>query len=165
MEQIYDFFLNSFPKELAAFIISMLPVVELRGGLIFAAIAGIPFWKAFLLCYLGNIVPIPFILLFLRKIFSWLERWKLTAKVVRKLEEKARKGGAKLGRYENLGLFILVAIPLPGTGGWTGSLVSVIFDFQIKRAFPIIALGILAAGGIMSVLTYLIPGLIPGLSF
>ena len=112
-----------------------------------------------MLCYLGNIVPIPFILLFLRKIFSWLERWNFTSKIVHKLEEKGRKAGKKLGRYDIFGLFILVAIPLPGTGGWTGSLVSVIFDMQIKRAFPIIALGILAAGGIMSVLTYLIPGL------
>ncbi|MCL1896422.1 MAG: small multi-drug export protein [Clostridiales bacterium] len=159
IEQLYDYFLNSFPPGLAAFIISMLPVVELRGGLIFSAIAGIPFAKAFVLCYLGNIVPMPFILLFLRKVFSWLERFKLTSRLVKKLEEKGRKAGAKLGRYDLLGLFILVAIPLPGTGGWTGALVSVIFDLQIRRAFPAIALGILAAGGIMSVLTYLIPGL------
>ncbi|MDR3364501.1 MAG: small multi-drug export protein [Clostridiales Family XIII bacterium] len=159
MNQIYDFFLNTLPPELAAFIISMLPVVELRGGLIFAALAGIPFGKAFLLCYLGNILPIPFILLFLRKIFSWLERFEPTEKIVRKLEEKARKAGKKLGTYELLGLFILVAVPLPGTGGWTGALVSVIFDIQIKRAFPAIALGILAAGGIMGLITYFIPGL------
>ena len=159
IERLYDFFLNSFPAELAAFIISMLPVVELRGGLIFSAIAGIPFVKAFVLCYLGNIAPIPFILLFLRKVFSWLGRFRLTARLVAKLEEKGRKAGAKLGRYDLLGLFALVAIPLPGTGGWTGALVSVILDLQIRRALPAIALGILAAGGIMSVLTYLIPGL------
>ena len=158
-EALYSFFANYLPPELAAFIISMLPVVELRGGLIFSAALGIPFAKAFLLCYLGNIVPIPFILLFLRKIFSWLERWKLTSRLVRKLEEKARKGAAKLGRFELIGLFVFVAIPLPGTGGWTGSLIAAIIDMQIKRAFAAIALGILAAGGIMSVLTYLIPGL------
>ena len=158
-DQLFDFFLNSFPAELAAFIISMLPVVELRGGLIFSAIAGIPFAKAFILCYLGNIIPIPFILLFLRKIFSWLARFRFTSGLVGKLEDKGRKAGAKLGRFDLLGLFIFVALPLPGTGGWTGALVSVIFDLQIRRAFPAIALGILAAGGIMSVLTYLIPGL------
>ena len=159
IEQLYDFFLNSLPAEPAALVISMLPVIELRGGLIFSAIAGIPFAKAFVLCYLGNIIPIPFILLFLRKIFSWLERFRHTARLVTWLEEKGRKAGGKLGRFDTLGLFILVAIPLPGTGGWTGALVSVIFDLQIRRAFPAIALGILAAGGIMSVLTYLIPGL------
>ena len=159
MSEIYDFFLNTFPKELAAFIISMLPVVELRGGLIFSAIAGIPFAKAFLLCYLGNIIPMPFILLFLRKIFKWLERFKFTSKLVRKLEDKAQKGGERLGRYRFLGLFVIVAIPLPGTGGWTGSLIAVIFGFPLKRALAVIALGILGAGGIMSVLTYLIPGL------
>ena len=162
MLQLIDFFRESFPdglEELAAFIISMLPVSELRGGLIFSALVDIPFWKAFLLCYIGNILPMPFILLFIRKIFSWLERFRLTAKIVHKLEEKARKAGAKLGRYDTLGLFFFVAIPLPATGGWTGALVSVIFDFQIKRALPAIALGILTAGGIMSVLTYLIPGL------
>jgi len=159
MNQLYEFFQNHFPAELAAFIISMLPVVELRGGMIFSAILGIPFAKAFVLCYLGNIIPIPFILLFLRKIFSWLERFRLTARLVTKLEEKARKGASKLGRYDIFGLFVFVAIPLPGTGGWTGALISVIIDLQIKRAFPAIALGVLAAGGIMSLITYFIPGL------
>lgn len=159
IERLYDFFLNSFPPELAAFLISMLPVAELRGGLIFSAIAGIPFLKAFLLCYAGNIVPMPFILLFLRKIFAWLERFRLTTKLVRWLEEKGRKAGTKLGRFDVLSLFIFVAIPLPGTGGWSGALVSVIFDLQIRRALPTIALGILGAGCIMSILTYLIPGL------
>ena len=159
MSQLYDLFANAFPPELAAFIISMLPVVELRGGLIFSALLGIPFAKAFLLCYLGNILPIPFILLFLRQIFALLRRFKPTSRLVCKLEEKARKGGKKLGRYELLGLFIFVAVPLPGTGGWTGSLISVILDLQIRRAFPTIALGVLAAGGIMSLFTYLIPGL------
>ena len=159
IERLYDLFLNSFPAELAAFIISMLPVAELRGGLIFSAIAGIPFAKAFLICYLGNIIPIPFILLFLRKIFAWLERFRLTCRLVRWLEEKGRKAGTKLGRFDLVSLFAFVAIPLPGTGGWSGALVSVIFNLQIRRAFPVIALGILGAGGIMSVLTYLIPGL------
>ena len=159
MEQLYDLFAKAFPPELAAFIISMLPVVELRGGLIFSALFDISPLKAFLICYLGNILPIPFILLFLRKVFSLLERFKLTSKLVCKLYEKARKGAAKLGKYELFGLFVFVAIPLPGTGGWTGALISVILDLQIRRAFPAIALGVLAAGGIMYFITYFIPGL------
>ena len=159
MGQIYDFFQNSFPAELAVFIISMLPIVELRGGMILAAILGIPFAEAFVLCFLGNIIPIPFILLFLRKIFSWLERFKYTGKFVRWVEEKGHRAAKKLGRYDAFSLFIFVAIPLPGTGGWTGALISVLLDLQIRRAFPTIALGVLAAGGIMSVITYFIPGL------
>jgi uncharacterized membrane protein len=79
--------------------------------------------------------------------------------VIRWLEDKARRAEKKIGRYELLGLFLLVAIPLPGTGAWTGSLVSVIFDIRIKRAFPVIAAGVVAAGAIMSVVSYLIPGL------
>ncbi|MCL2111125.1 MAG: small multi-drug export protein [Clostridiales bacterium] len=159
MSQIYDFFANHFPPELAAFIISMLPLVELRGGIIFSSVVGIPFAEAFVLCYLGNILPIPFILLFLRKILTLLERWRLTSRLVRWVEDKGQRAAKKLGRYDKLGLFIFVAIPLPGTGGWTGSLVSVLLDLQIRRAFPTIALGVLTAGGIMSFFAYFIPGL------
>lgn len=158
-DTLYAFFQDRFPPELAAFIISMLPIVELRGGLIFASILKIPFAQAFIICYLGNILPIPFILFFLRKIFKWLKRFRPTARLVIKLEEKGHKAAAKLGSSEIPGLFAFVAVPLPGTGGWTGALISVILDMQIRRAFPTIALGILAAGGIMSVLAYLIPGL------
>jgi len=158
MERIFDLFAN-LPPEWAAFFISMFPIAELRGGLIYSAIVGIPFARAFLICFAGNIIPIPFILLFLRQIFKWLERFRWTAKIVKKLEEKARRGGEKVKKYEQLGLFLFVAVPAPGTGGWTGALISVILDLQIKRAFPTIALGILAAGGIMSLITYFIPGL------
>ncbi|MDR1797476.1 MAG: small multi-drug export protein [Clostridiales Family XIII bacterium] len=158
MEKIFDLF-DSFPPELAAFFISMFPIAELRGGLIYSAIVGIPLIKAFPICFAGNILPIPFILLFLRQIFRWLEKFRWTAKIVRKLEEKARRGGEKVKKYELLGLFAFVAIPAPGTGAWTGALIAVILDMQIKRALPIIALGILTAGVIMSVITYFIPGL------
>jgi uncharacterized membrane protein len=161
MEKIFDLF-TSFPPEWAAFFISMFPVTELRGGLIFSAWTKIPFVSAFLICFLGNILPVPFILLFLRKLLQFLERFRLTAGIVAKLEAKARKAEKKIKKYELLGLFVLVAVPLPGTGAWTGSLVAVIFDIQIKRAFPSIALGILGAGAIMALITYLI---IPGLFF
>ena len=159
MDQLYELLSAHFPPELAVFIISMLPVIELRGGMIFAAILGIPFAQAFLFCFLGNIIPIPFILLFLRKIFALLERFKFTRKIVQWVEDKGHKASRKLGKYDLLSLFIFVAIPLPGTGGWTGSLISVLLDLQIRRAFPAIALGVLAAGGIMSFFTYFIPGL------
>jgi uncharacterized membrane protein len=135
----------------------MVPVFELRGGLIFASASGIPFWEAFIVCCIGNILPVPFILLFLRKIFNVLEKNRHTAKLVLWLEGKAMKAGKKLGKYEMFGLFLFVAIPLPGTGAWTGSLIAAIFDMRIKRAFPAIAAGVVGAGVIMSVLSYLAP--------
>jgi uncharacterized membrane protein len=144
---------------LVTFGISMLPVVELRGGIPFAAVHGIPFGLAFAVSFLGNILPVPFILLLLRRVFQFMEQWKLTRRVVLGLERRARKHTGTLDKYALLGLFILVAIPLPGTGAWTGSLVAVVFDIQIRRAFPVIALGVLTAGIIMTVLSYLIPGL------
>jgi uncharacterized membrane protein len=137
----------------------MAPISELRGGLIYASASGIPFWQAFILCVVGSIVPVPFILLFLRKIFDLLERFRYTEKIVKKLEEKAHKAEQKIHKYELIGLFILAAMPVPGMGAWTAALVAVIFDIQIKRAFPTIALGTLGAGIIMSVISYLIPGI------
>jgi uncharacterized membrane protein len=108
---------------------------------------------------MGNILPVPFILFFLRKVFKLLEKNRYTAKLILWLEDKAKRAEKKIGKYELLGLFLLVAIPLPGTGAWTGSLVAVVFDMQIKRAFPAIAAGVVGAGVIMSVVSYLIPGL------
>jgi uncharacterized membrane protein len=107
----------------------------------------------------GNILPVPFILFFLRKIFRLLEKNRHTAKLVLWLEGKAKKAEKKIGKYELLGLFLFVAIPLPGTGAWTGSLIAAVFDMRIKRAFPAIAAGVVCAGVIMSVVSYLIPGL------
>jgi uncharacterized membrane protein len=137
----------------------MLPLAELRGGLIYASASGIPFWEAFIVCCIGNILPVPFILIFLRKILALFERGKYTRRFTRWLEDKAARAERKVRKYELFGLFLLVAIPLPGTGAWTGSLVAVLFDLKIKRALPSIALGVVAAGVIMSVLSYFIPGL------
>ncbi|MDR1496401.1 MAG: small multi-drug export protein [Clostridiales Family XIII bacterium] len=144
---------------LIAFLMSMLPVVELRGGLVFASASGVPFWEAFILCCVGNILPIPFILLFLRKIFRLLERNRHTAKLITWIEDKAKRAEKKIGKYELLGLFLFVAIPLPGTGAWTGALIATVFDMRMKRVLPAIAAGVVTAGVVMSVVSYLIPGL------
>ena len=145
--------------KLIAFLISMLPIVELRGGIIYAAARGVPFVTAFIICFLGNILPIPFILVFIRKIFSFLERFKYTKNIVKKLENRASAKSDKIRTYQLLGLFLFVAIPLPGTGAWTGALIAAFLDMQIKKSFSAIAAGVLCAGIIMSVLSYLIPGL------
>ena len=145
---------DKIPEELVAFVISLCPVLECRGGMIAARLMEIPFIKAFLICYIGNILPIPFIILFIRKIFDFLRRFKFFSKIVEKLEAKTEKNKEKVLKYEAWGLLLFVAIPLPGTGGWTGALMAALLDIRMKKSLPIIALGVLIAGFIMSALTY-----------
>lgn len=140
---------------LYVFFISMVPVVELRGAIPIGVGMGLPFYVVFIVAFLGNLAPVPILILFTRRVFNWL-RGKSTAleKLVSKLESKAVSKEGLLKKYEMLGLCILVAIPLPGTGAWTGTLVSAVFDIRLKHAFPVIALGVLIAGVIVSVVTY-----------
>ena len=145
--------------ELVIFIVSMLPILELRGGLIVSAILGIPWYIAFPICLIGNMLPIPFVLLFIRKIFSWLERFDWCAKLIHRFEQRVLKKGSKIQTRWIIGLYLFVAIPLPGTGGWTGALAADLFDIRFKHAFPTIFLGVFSAGIIMLVLSYFIPGL------
>lgn len=149
----------NFSPELIVFIISMLPILELRGGLIVAAVLGVPWHIAFPICVVGNMLPIPFVLLFIRKIFNWLERFGWCAKLIRKFEDRVLKKGEGIKKSWLIGLYLFVAIPLPGTGGWTGALAADLFDIRFKSAFPTIFAGVLSAGIIMSVLSYFIPGL------
>ena len=152
-----DFFRDKIPPELIIFFISMLPVLELRGGLIAAKLLGVEFVPAFIICYIGNIIPVPFILLFIRKIFQFLRDKKGFSKIIEKLEIRSMRKSEKVKRWRDWGLLAFVAIPLPGTGGWTGALIAALMDIRIKKSFPIIAIGILIAGIIMSVITYLVP--------
>ena len=154
VEAIMSFLQDKVPAELVAFVISLCPVLECRGGMIAARLMEIPFIKAFLICYIGNMLPIPFIILFIRKIFEFLRKFKFFAKIVEKLEAKTEKNKEKVMKYEAWGLLLFVAIPFPGTGGWTGALMAALLDIRFKRALPIIALGVLIAGFIMSGLTY-----------
>ncbi|MBQ8783689.1 MAG: small multi-drug export protein [Clostridia bacterium] len=150
---------DKIPEELVVFVISLFPVLELRGGLIAASLIDIEWWKAFAFCFLGNMLPMPFILLFIRKIFQLMKKCGPLGKIVDKLEEKAHKHSDKVEKYGFWGLFILVAIPLPGTGGWTGALVAALMDLRMKKALPAIALGVLVAGIIVGTLSYGIVGL------
>lgn len=157
-ETIADYLVGVFqgkiPEELIVFIISMLPVVELRGGMIAAKLLDVEFVKAFIICYIGNIVPIPFILLFIRRIFAFLKRFNPTRKIVKKLETSSLRKSEKIKKTSKWGLLTFVAIPLPGTGGWTGSLIAALLDMRIKTSFPVIALGVLIANLIMSAVSY-----------
>lgn len=157
-EAITDYLVGVFqgtiPKELIIFLISMLPVLELRGGMIAAKLLDVELLKAFGICYLGNILPIPFILLFIRKIFQFLKRFKATRGLIEKLEIRSMRKSEKVKRWRNWGLLAFVAIPLPGTGGWTGALIAALLDIRIRTSFPIIALGVLIANVIMSIFSY-----------
>lgn len=154
VNEMMAFLQNKIPEELVAFVISLFPVLECRGGMIAARLMEIPFVTAFLLCYVGNMLPIPFIILFIRKIFDFLRRFKFFEKIIVKLEAKTDKNKDKILKYKSWGLLLFVAIPLPGTGGWTGALMAALLDIPFKRALPVIALGVLIAGFIMSALTY-----------
>lgn len=141
-------------KAISVFLISMAPVVELRGAIPYGVAQGLPLWLVFVLGVAGNMVPVPFIILFLRHIFAWLQKNPRTAPIVEKLIRKAHLNGKKVEKYRSLGLFILVAIPLPGTGAWTGSLVASVLDIRLRKAFPVILAGVATAGIIMIVISY-----------
>ncbi|MGN0570088.1 MAG: COG2426 family protein [Candidatus Fimenecus sp.] len=154
IDAIMTFLRDKVPDELTVFLISLMPVLEIRGGMIAARLLEMDFLKAFAICYVGNMLPIPFIILFIRKIFEFLRRFKFFERIIVKLEKKTEKNKEKVMRYEAWGLLLFVAIPLPGTGGWTGALMAALLDIRIKRSLPIIAIGVLIAGFIMSGLTY-----------
>lgn len=151
---IVDFFGNDVPSQLLVFLISLFPVLELRGGMIAARLFELDFIQAFLICYIANMLPIPFILLFIRKIFKWMRRIPAFSKIVDKMESRAYKNQDKILKYKEWGLLLFVAIPLPGTGGWTGALIAAVMDLRMKKSLPIIALGVFIAGLIMSFITY-----------
>ena len=142
-------------------LVSMLPVVELRGGIPFGVSAGLPVWAAFLAAVIGNLVPVPFIIVYIRRIFQWMrEKLPRLNSLVDALERKAHLKGRKVTKYKYLGLMILVAIPLPGTGAWTGSLAAAFLDMPLRKAIPSIIAGVLLAGLAIGLLTYGVTGFI-----
>ena len=152
--------LSFMPKELVVFIISMVPVLELRGGLIAASMLGINIWQAVIICILGNMLPIPFILLFITPLFNWLKKTKVFRPLVEKLEKKSMAKSDQIQKYELLGLLLFVGIPLPGTGAWPGGLIASLLGVKIKKAFPAIVCGLLMATVIMCIISYGIPWVI-----
>ena len=133
----------------------MVPVVELRGAIPYGVIAGLSVQQAFVLAVIGNLLPIPFLVVFTRKVFEWLRtKSDRRDRLVCRLEAKADKNKELVEKSEFFGLMLLVAIPLPGTGAWTGALVAAMLDMRLKRAMPAIILGVLVAGVIVTTLTY-----------
>ena len=134
---------------------SMIPVVELRGGIPFGVTLGLPVWAAFIAAVIGNLIPVPFIIVYIRRIFQWMrERIPRLNRLVDALERKAHLKGRRVNKYKYLGLAIFVAIPLPGTGAWTGSLAAAFLDMPLRKALPSVLLGVLTAGIAISILAY-----------
>lgn len=136
------------------FAISMLPIVELRGGVPVGVGMGFPFWQVYLVCVLGNLLPVPFLLLFGRRLLVWLADWPCVGNFFRRVIDKADKAARGFGRYEFFGLWAFVAIPFPGTGAWTGSVAATFLRMPLSRALLAISLGVLTAGIVMGVASY-----------
>ena len=141
-------------REMIVFIISMVPILELRGGLLAASVLNINITRALWICIVGNIIPVPFILLLITPIFNWLKQTKTFRPMVEKMEARALSKREQVEKYEFWGLVLFVGIPLPGTGAWTGALVASLIDMDIKKAFKAILLGICLAAVIMTLISY-----------
>ena len=146
--------LGGLGNEAIVFIISMLPILELRGGLIAAALLGVDFLPGYIVSIIGNVLPIPIVLLFLEKILDFLKKIKFTEKLVIKLENKILSKKDQIEKYGYLGLLLFVGIPLPGTGAWTGSGLAVLLHLNRKKSFVYILLGVILASIIMSIFSY-----------
>ena len=155
VQVVIDFFGGSVGKEALVFIISMIPILELRGGLLVAGpLLGVPVETAIPLCIIGNIIPVPFILLLITPVFAWMKGTKLFKPMVEKLEAKAMSKSDKIEKYEFWGLVLFVGIPLPGTGAWTGALIASVLGMNKKKAMLAITLGVIMASIIMMILSY-----------
>ena len=145
-------------EQAVIFIISMIPILELRGGLLAASLLEVPALSAIPLCIVGNIIPIPFILLFIRQIFKLLKKTRLFRRLIQKLEDRAMKKSDQIKKYEFWGLMLFVGIPLPGTGAWTGALIASLLEIDIRKSSLAIFGGILMATVIMYLFSYVLVG-------
>ena len=141
-------------REMIVFVISMVPILELRGGLLAASFLNINIVRAIWFCVIGNIIPVPFILLLITPIFNWLKSTRTFRPMVEKLESRAMGKSEQIEKYQFWGLVLFVGIPLPGTGAWTGSLIASLLGVRFKKACPAVLLGIVIATVIMSILSY-----------
>jgi len=158
MESLVTWFMEvlggKISREMIVFVISMVPILELRGGLLAASVLNIDIVRAIWFCVIGNIIPVPFILLLITPIFNWLKQTRTFRPMVEKLENRAMGKSEQIEKYEFWGLVLFVGIPLPGTGAWTGSLIASLLGVKFKKAFPAVLLGIVMATVIMSIVSY-----------
>lgn len=158
MESIALWFGNTLgqfiPAELVTFIVSLMPLLECRGGIVVGRLLGMSLTSTIIVSVIGNVLPIPFILLFIKQIFKWLRPTKLFGPIVQKLEKRAMNKSSALDKGEFLGLMLFVGIPLPGTGAWTGALIASLFNIDIKKASVAILIGVAMATTIVSLIMY-----------
>ena len=147
------------PKEVFAALISMVPVIELRGGLPYAILSGVDPLLAFPLCIIANLIPVPFILWFITPIFNWMKQTKRLRPIVEKMENRAMSKKDSIEKSYFIGLLLFVGIPLPGTGAWTGALIAAMLDIPKKKSIPAITLGVCLAAVLMGVLSLVFEGL------
>lgn len=149
-------FLNVIPfgKEITVFIISLMPILELRGGILAASLLDINGIVALIICIIGNILPIPFILWFMKSILDKMRDSKRFSKIAKWLDKKVNKRKGQLEKYGYLGLILFVGIPLPGTGAWTGCLIASVLEMDKKKSLVAATIGVLMASAIMMLISY-----------
>ena len=155
-EAIERFFLETVGRELCVFFCSMLPIIECRGAIPLGWGLGLPWWQTALFSIAGNLLPVPFILLFIRAILKWMResRFKFFSGIAAWLDRKIEKHKGTIEKYSYWGLVLFVAIPLPGTGAWTGTLIASVLGLEPKKSFLAAVLGVLGATAIMTVISY-----------
>ena len=159
---IKNFFLETVGEEWCVFFCSMIPIIELRGAIPMGFAFGLPMWLSYLLSVIGNMLPVPFILLFIKAVLNWMIRSKIKFfnKLASWLNRKVEKNRDKIAKYSFWGVCFFVAVPLPVTGAWTGSLVAAMIDMKFWKAFLSALLGVMIAGVIMTAFSYGLLGLI-----
>lgn len=153
---IEKFFLDTVGKELCVFFCSMLPIIECRGSIPLGLALGLPWWQSFLFSVIGNLLPVPFILIFMRAILRYLtkSRVKMFYRFGNWLHEKVEKHKGKIEKYSYLGVLIFVAVPFPGTGAWTGTLIASVLQLDPKKSFLAAVGGVLIASTVMTLIAY-----------
>lgn len=141
-------------KQILVFIISLMPILELRGGLIAAALLGLDPWQSYIICIIGNILPVPFILLLINKVLEWMRNSKHFKKIANWLDNKVEKHKHQIEKYGYLGVILFVGIPLPGTGAWTGSLIASVLEMDKKKTFLAVCVGVFMASVIMMIVSF-----------
>ena len=160
IEAIETFLFETLGKELCVFICSMIPIIELRGAIPLGAGLGMGMIETYVLSLIGNMLPVPFILLLIRAVLDFMKKVKGLRKIALWVEAKADKHKGKIEKYAYVGLFLFVAIPLPGTGAWTGSLIAALMKMKFWKSLLWVALGVLSAGVIMSIISFGVVGAI-----
>ncbi|MCI5801782.1 MAG: small multi-drug export protein [Oscillospiraceae bacterium] len=153
MQTIFDFF-SGMGEEFALFVVSMIPIIELRGAIPLGASLGMNWAAVYVISVIGNLIPVPFIILFGRKILNWLKSTRAFSRFAHWGEAHLMKKADRLMKYSALGLMLFVLVPVPGTGAWSGAALAVLLNLRMKYALPSISLGVLGAGAIMTIGSY-----------